>query len=167
MKSNRMQMVLRPNVKLGARFVTFDPEIVSTAITMKFRIKFSEDFDFGTGGILPGIWGGNIGETEYFCRPEFGFEHSMCFHANVGWTSDGYFTVVNRFGYKGVNQDFPDLSIEPDIINRIKITPGVEHNLEMFVKLNKPGKLDGCVTLKHINYGPTQGTAKKVNNCQI
>ena len=51
--------------------------------------------------------------------------------------------------------------------------PGKEHNIEMFVKLNKPNKLDGCVTLKHINYGTPQGIfsrlpaqAKFKNNSQ-
>ena len=35
--------------------------------------------------------------------------------------------------------------------------------LEVFVKLNKPRKLDGCVVLKHFNYAMVNGTKVEVN----
>ena len=67
MRPNHLQFRLGPT-KLpngraggfqGARFLTKEP-FQSTAITLKYQVLFSENFNFRGGGILPGIWGGYI-----------------------------------------------------------------------------------------------------------
>merc|ERR1712154_398475 len=81
-------------------------------------------------------------------------KNGLCFYANAGWDTHGNFTVYSRFLGK---------RIEAKILQPVKITPGVPQILEVFVKLNKPKRLDGCVVLKHFNYAMVNGTKVEVN----
>ena len=91
------------------------------------------------------------------CKPDTTniVKNAFCFYANAGWDESGNFTVVARFRGRKVTTK---------ILQPVKITPGIPQILEVFVKLNKPKKIDGCIVLKHFNQAMVNGTKIDVSD---
>jgi hypothetical protein len=120
-------------VEPGARFVigvaagSQPPSGPPDEVFLRYYVRLSDNFDFGPGGVLPGVCGGRCGapprsldgveawaiRLRWSPTGELGFEHVPHAQLALGW---------NR-----------------------TLTPGRWHALELRVKLNDPARADGVI----------------------
>jgi hypothetical protein len=118
-------------LRSGMGFTWLLPKLASAkAACLTYDVKLAEDFDFGTGGVLPGLFGGETTDG-----PFKGL--SSVFATRHGWGENGstHVQYVLQGDTRGGN-----LAINPD---DLKLERGQWVRLEQEVVLNDPGEPNG------------------------
>ncbi len=96
-------------------------------IHVRYYVRLDPEFEFGPGGFLPGVCGGlcakGNGRDGVNVRAEWQHDGAIAFGVNI--PMDGALKGRKRWTRS--------------------LVPGVWHSVELRVKLNTPGKLDGAV----------------------
>ncbi len=95
-------------------------------VHVRYHIRLDPEFDFGEGGLLPGLCGG-------LCDRGNGHDGVM---VRTEWNEDGglAFVLEAPGGWNKARKTWTR-----------SLVPGVWHSVELRVKLNTPGKRDGAV----------------------
>ena len=100
------------------------------AACLTYNVWLPEDFDFGTGGALPGLFGGEAGDVPSL-KPK------AAFSARNAWSAEGQAQV------RTVTADEPKGTLYASDINGLELQRGRWIRLEQEVVLNQPGEKDG------------------------
>ncbi len=102
------------------------------AACLTYHVWLPEDFNFGTGGSLPGLFGGETTDTPTS-------NHKAGFSTRNAWAEEGQAQVrtITADGPKGAS-----FAIDPD---NLRLERGRWIRLEQEVVLNQPGEEDGIL----------------------
>eukprot|EP00889_Picochlorum_renovo_P008380 jgi/Picre1/35410/NNA_002872.t1 len=101
------------------------------SIRLNYRFKFSSNFKWGSGGILPGILGGR-----WWCTPNH--RSSQCWRIQLGWNERGEADIVSR-----VPQAKSDISK----ISTLKFQKSAWNRVSIVVRVNTGRSSNGEVEI--------------------
>ena len=101
------------------------------SINLEYRIFFSADFEWGSGGILPGIVGG-----KWWCTPRH--RSSQCWRVQLGWDQNGEIQVISRI---------PQAKRTISRVDTMSIEKGTWHDVSMYVRVNSGRSSNGEVEI--------------------
>jgi hypothetical protein len=122
-------------VRSGAGFTWLLPKLATaTAACLTYSIRLPEDFNFGAGGGLPGLFGGETNDAPSAAR-------SASFAVRNGWGENGAARVriATTENTKGLL-----FTVDPD---RQLLERGRWIRIEQEVVLNRPGAEDGSLRI--------------------
>jgi chitosanase len=101
------------------------------SISLKYRLLFSSDFEWGSGGILPGIIGG-----KWWCTPRHG--SSQCWRVQLGWGKNGDIQVISRI---------PQAKRSIPRVNKMSFEKDRWHDVSMYIRVNTGESSNGEVEI--------------------
>lgn len=104
-------------------------------IFLYYTIQFTENFQFGRGGKLPGLYGGI--PISGGARPD----GENGFTVRIKWDKDGYGSPYAYIPEKKTSYG------ETFDSKAFLFTPGQKHKIIIFLKLNDPGKSNGVLNM--------------------
>jgi hypothetical protein len=102
------------------------------AACLTYNVWLPQDFNFGTGGALPGLFGGEAGDTP-------SLKSKAAFSTRNAWSPDGQAQV------RTVTAADPKGTIYAADANGLELQRGRWSRLEQEVVLNQPGEKDGIL----------------------
>lgn len=101
------------------------------SVSLAYKVLFSPDFEWGSGGILPGLIGG-----KWWCTPRH--RSSQCWRIQLGWGKNGEIDVVSRI---------PQAKRSIARVNKIHFEKGKWYDISMFIRVNTGKASNGEVEL--------------------
>ncbi|XP_012942083.1 uncharacterized protein LOC101855968 [Aplysia californica] len=156
----------------GAGFYSRPSAISSNvdAMILKYDVYF-ENFGFGIGGKLPGLFGGENGDGAYLCSG--GSNPSSCFSLRMMWRKDGdgelyaYIPSNQESGFKHRDDVITDSTYGQSLgRGKFRFMNNKWHSISEEVHLNTVGKTDGWVQICVKAEGHSQ-QCYKANNLRM
>lgn len=101
------------------------------SIRLNYRFKFSSNFEWGSGGILPGVLGGR-----WWCTPNR--KSSQCWRIQLGWNEQGEADIVSRI---------PQAKTSISSSNTLKFQKSAWNRVSIVVRVNTGRSSNGEVEI--------------------
>lgn len=115
-------------------------------LTLSYRVKFSEDFDFVKGGKLPGLTGA---PHALKMPPTGGLHPSDCdgFSARMMWRENGRIVLYLYHPDQKKNHAEDVELLNPLDGKAVHFKPGQWYTIKQTISMNTPGKRDGVIKI--------------------
>lgn len=101
------------------------------SVSLEYRVLFSSDFEWGSGGILPGLLGG-----KWWCTPRHG--SSQCWRVQLGWGKNGEIEVISRI---------PQAKRSIPRVNKMTFEKSKWYDVAMYLRVNTGKSSNGEVEI--------------------